>query len=59
MYVYAKVSDLEVTETCELSCECWELNPGLLEEQSEFLSAGPSLQPSGLFYPITFEAEIA
>jgi hypothetical protein len=33
-----------VTGACELSCECWELNPGPLQEQV-FLTPEPSLQP--------------
>ena len=32
----------EVTESCEPSCGCWELNPGLLQEV--FLTVEPSLQ---------------
>ena len=31
---------------CELPCGCWELNSGLLEEQSVVLTSEPSLQPS-------------
>ena len=34
-----------VTESCELPCGCWDLNPGPLEEQPVFLSAESSLQP--------------
>lgn len=33
----------EVTESCEPSCGCWELNPGLLKQV--FLTVEPSLQP--------------
>ena len=33
-----------VTDSCELPCGCWELNPGPLEEQSVLLTTGPSLQ---------------
>jgi hypothetical protein len=29
---------------CEPSCGCWDLNSGLLEEQSVLLTAEPSLQ---------------
>ena len=29
---------------CELPCGCWELNSGLLEEESVLLTAEPSLQ---------------
>ena len=35
-----------ITESCELPCGCWELNPGLLEEQSVLLTPEPSLQPT-------------
>jgi hypothetical protein len=34
-----------VTDGCELSCECWELNLGPLQEQSVLLTAKPSFQP--------------
>ena len=34
--------------SCETTCECWELNPGL-EEQQVLLTAEPSLQPSFSF----------
>ena len=33
------------TDSCELPCGCWELNPGPLEEQSVLLTTGPSHQP--------------
>ena len=33
-----------VTNSCELSCGCWELNLGPLEEQSVLLTAESSLQ---------------
>ena len=33
---------IRVTDSCELLCGCWELNPGLLEE---LLTTEPSLQP--------------
>ena len=33
MYVCIKMSDLGVRDSCELSCGCWELNSGPLEEQ--------------------------
>ena len=48
MYVCVRVSDSPgtgVTDRCELSCGCWELNPGPLEEQSMLLTTEPSLQP--------------
>jgi hypothetical protein len=32
-----------LTDGCELLCGCWELNSGLLEEQSVLLTAEPSL----------------
>jgi hypothetical protein len=34
-----------VTDSCELPCGCWELNPCLLEEQPVLLITEPSLQP--------------
>ena len=34
-----------VTNSCELPCGCWELNPGPLQEQQVFLTTEPSLQP--------------
>jgi hypothetical protein len=34
-----------VTGSCEPLCGCWELRPGLLQEQLVLLSAEPSLQP--------------
>jgi hypothetical protein len=40
VYVYVRV-----TGCYKLPCECWELNPGPVEEQSVFLTAEPSLQP--------------
>jgi hypothetical protein len=33
-----------VTDSCELLCGLWELNPGPLEEQPVVLTAEPSLQ---------------
>jgi hypothetical protein len=33
-----------ITDGCEPPCGCWELNSGLLEEQSVLLTAEPSLQ---------------
>jgi hypothetical protein len=32
------------TETCELACGCWKLNPGPLEEQPVLLTPETSLQ---------------
>ena len=40
---YTEVSG--VTDSYELPCKCWELNPGLLEEQPLLLTTEPSLQP--------------
>ena len=58
-------SDLGVTDTCELSCEGWDLNLDLLEEQSVPLTAEPSLQhppphPFTLFIyaPCNFNVDI-
>ncbi|KAL6074356.1 hypothetical protein STEG23_012106, partial [Scotinomys teguina] len=34
-----------VTDSCELPCGFWDLNPGPLEEQPVLLTAEPSLQP--------------
>ena len=35
----------DLIDGCEPACGCWELNSGLLEEQTVFLTAEPSLQP--------------
>jgi len=32
-----------VTDSCELPCECWELNPSPLEEQPVLLTTEESL----------------
>ena len=45
MCVCVRVSDLEVTDSCELSCGFWDLNLGPLEEQPVLLTTEPSLQP--------------
>ncbi|MGE9804779.1 hypothetical protein ACQP3L_29790, partial [Escherichia coli] len=45
MYVCVRVSDLGVTDSCELSCGCWELNPSPLEELQVLLTTEPSVQP--------------
>jgi hypothetical protein len=50
MYVWVRVSDLEVTDSCEPPCGCWELNPGSLEEQSMLLAIVPSIQPIIIFF---------
>jgi hypothetical protein len=39
-----RASDL-ITDGCEPSCGCWDLNSGPSEEQSMLLTAEPSLQP--------------
>ena len=39
-----RVSD-PITDGCEPSCGCWELNSEPLEEQSVLLTAEPSFQP--------------
>lgn len=38
-----------VTDSCELPCECWELNLDPLEEQPVLLTTKPSLQPFFFF----------
>jgi hypothetical protein len=43
-----RVSD-HITDGCEPPCGCWELNSGLLEEQSVLLTTEPSLQPKSCF----------
>ena len=45
MCIGVKVFGTGVTDSCELPCGCWELNPGPLEEQSVLLTAEPSFQP--------------
>ena len=53
MCIGVKVSDsleLDFSDSCELLCECWELNPGPLEEQSVLLTTEPSLQPHDFFF---------
>lgn len=37
----------EVVGCCELQCECWEFNLGLLEDWSVFLTTEPSLLVTG------------
>jgi hypothetical protein len=39
-----------LTDGCELSCGCWELNSGPLEEKWELLTSEPSLQPHLRFH---------
>ena len=43
-----RASDL-ITDGYEPPCGCWDLNSGPLEEQSVFLPAEPSCQPSWPF----------
>ena len=43
-------SRIGITDGCEPSCRCWELNPGLLEDQSVLLTTGPSLQPHFILF---------
>ena len=38
-----------VTDSCALSCGCWELNLGPVEEQPVLGTPVPSLQPTKLF----------
>jgi hypothetical protein len=59
-----------ITDGCEPSCGCWELNAGPLEEQTVLLTAEPSLQPQVLiffnpryclpmiFHPLTLQMKI-
>ena len=48
MYICARrgrqIPGTGVTDSCELPCGCWELNPGPLEEQPVLLTAEPSPQ---------------
>ena len=39
-----------ITDGCEPSCGCWELNSGPLEEQSVLLTTEPSLQPPAYLF---------
>lgn len=48
-----------ITYSCELSCECWEMNMGPLEEEPMISTREPSLCPSpyflaGVFYTVFF-----
>ena len=45
LYVCVRVSDLEVTDGCELLCGCWDLNPPTPRSSSRVASAINS-QPS-------------
>lgn len=45
VFVCMRLSDLGVTESCELQCGCWKLKQGPLEEQPVPPTTEPSLQP--------------
>ena len=45
LQTHQKRASESITDGCEPSCGCWELNSGPLEEQSVLLRAEPSLQP--------------
>ena len=40
---------LDISNSCELLCGCWELNPSLLEEQPVLLTAELPLNPFRTF----------
>lgn len=40
-----QITESRVTHSCELSCGCWELNLGYLQEQQAPLIDEPSLEP--------------
>lgn len=44
MYVCIEES-VTLTDSCELQCRYWELNPGTQEKEPVLLTAGPCLQP--------------
>ena len=50
LQTHQKRTSDSITDGCELSCGCWELNSGPLEEQSVLLTAEPSLQPLPSFF---------
>jgi hypothetical protein len=52
-YVCVRLSDLRVTDSCELPCGCWELNQRPPEEQSVLLTAESSLQPPDMIFQRT------
>ena len=41
-----------ITDGCESSCGCWELNSGPLGEQPGLLTSEPSLQPKTQFFSL-------
>jgi hypothetical protein len=49
LQTHKKSASDPITDGCESPCGFWELNSGLLEEQSVLLTAEPSLQSSFLF----------
>ena len=51
---YKKRALNPITDGCEPPCGCWELNSGLLEEQSVLLTAEPSLQTQSFFLSVFF-----
>lgn len=56
MYTYVRVSDFGITDSCELLCGCWDLNPSPLAEQSMPLNTQSSLQPLfEIFIPVNNE----
>ena len=50
MYVCVRVSGTRVIDSCELPCECWELNLDPLEEKPVLLTVEPPLQPQTLTF---------
>jgi hypothetical protein len=41
-----------ITDGCESTCGCWELNSEPLEEQSTLLTIEPSLQPENFIVKV-------
>jgi hypothetical protein len=52
LQIHQKRASDPITDGCEPPCGCWELNSGLLEEQSVLLTAEPSLQPHDVYFKI-------
>jgi hypothetical protein len=44
-----KSSKTGVTDSCELPCECWKINPGTLKEQPMLIADESSLLTLGFF----------
>jgi hypothetical protein len=42
MFEGARSPRIGATDSCELSCRCWELNPSPMEEQPELLTISPA-----------------